>query len=149
MNALGEKIPTAWIWLVPFVGTIYWQWKYSEGVEHVTKGKTSGVLAFVLLFLLGFIGQAIVQSEFNKIDATVAGGFAPGAPQPTIPSGAPAPDNSFGGPVTTTQPSPIPINPMPPQPITPTAPAPGSDVVQPSVRPGNIQPPSQQPPQIS
>jgi len=75
MNNLGEKIPTAWIWLIPFVGTIWWYWKYSEGVEHVTNEKTSGVLAFALLFLLGFIGQAIIQDSFNKIVA-----FVPAAP---------------------------------------------------------------------
>lgn len=75
MNNLGEKIPTAWVWLIPVVGTIWWYWKYAEGVEHVTNEKTSGVLAFVLLFLLGFIGQAIIQDSFNKIVAV-----APTAP---------------------------------------------------------------------
>jgi len=69
MNNLGEKIPTAWIWLIPMVGSIWWLWKYSEGVEHVTNEKVSGVLAFVLLFLLGNIGQAIIQDSFNKIVA--------------------------------------------------------------------------------
>jgi len=66
MNNLGEKIPTAWIWLIPFVGTIWWLWKYSEGVEHVTQNKISGVLAFVLLFCLATIGQAIIQNYFNE-----------------------------------------------------------------------------------
>ena len=67
MNRQGESIPTAWIWLIPFVGTIWWYWKYSEGVDHVTHEKISGILAFVLLMLLGFIGQAIIQDTFNKI----------------------------------------------------------------------------------
>lgn len=71
MNNLGEKIPTAWIWLIPCVGTIWWMWKYSEGVEHVTNNKISGVLAFVLLFLLGTIGEAILQNYFNE-DVAVA-----------------------------------------------------------------------------
>jgi hypothetical protein len=71
MNKLGEDIPTAWIWLIPFVGGIWWLWKYSEGVEHVTREKLSGVLAFVVLILLGHIGQAIVQNSFNKITGSV------------------------------------------------------------------------------
>ena len=66
MNQLGQSIPTAWIWLIPFVGIIWWYWKYSEGVENVTNEKLSGVLAFILLFLLGNIGQAIIQDYFNK-----------------------------------------------------------------------------------
>ncbi|HET9174424.1 MAG TPA: DUF4234 domain-containing protein [Candidatus Saccharimonadales bacterium] len=72
MNKLGEKIPTAFIWLIPIVGSIWWTWKYSEGVEHVTQGKMSGVLAFVVLWLLGPIGNAIVQDSFNKVDGVVA-----------------------------------------------------------------------------
>jgi len=72
MNNLGEKIPTAWIWLIPFVGTIWWMWKYAEGVEHVTHNKVSGVLAFILLFCLGTIGEAILQNYFNEDVAVVA-----------------------------------------------------------------------------
>ncbi len=94
MNAMGATIPTAWLLIVPFANW-YWLWKYCEGVEHVTGGQTSGVLAFVILFLLGIIGMAIIQSEFNKVGATVA---APGAsPQPFAAPGMPQPDNSFGG----------------------------------------------------
>lgn len=74
MNKLGAEIPTAWLIIIPIVN-IWWLWKYSEGVEKVTNGKTSGVLAFVLLFLLGVIGMAIVQYEFNGISET-----APAAP---------------------------------------------------------------------
>src|SRR5690554_4662556 len=67
MNARGEQIPTAWIWLIPFVGSVWWYWKYAEGVEHVTNKKMEGVMAFVLLMLLGSIGEAIIQDAFNKI----------------------------------------------------------------------------------
>jgi len=65
MNKLGAKIPTAWLIIIPFVN-IWWLWKYCEGVEQVTHQKFSGVLAFVLLLLLGWIGQAIIQDSFNK-----------------------------------------------------------------------------------
>ncbi len=71
MNNLGENIPTAWIWLIPFIGWIWWLWKYSEAVEHVTGEKITGILAFVVLFLLGHIGQAIIQDSFNRIPTTV------------------------------------------------------------------------------
>ena len=67
MNSRGAQIPTAWIWLIPIVGGIYWLWKYSEGVEVVSGSQTSAGLAFVLLFILGVIGHAIVQSSFNKV----------------------------------------------------------------------------------
>ena len=66
MNELGADIPTAWWLLVP-IGNIWWLWKYSEGVEQVTKDKYSAGLAFALLFLTSIIGQAIIQTEFNKI----------------------------------------------------------------------------------
>lgn len=67
MNALGANIPSAWLLIVPFVN-VWWVWKYSEGVQHVTDGKLSSVLAFILQYLLGVIGMMIIQNEFNKID---------------------------------------------------------------------------------
>ena len=76
MNENGAKIPTAWLIIVPIVN-FWWMWKYGEGVEVVTNGKMSGVLAFILMLLLGFIGQAIIQDSFNK----VADG-APSSPAP-------------------------------------------------------------------
>lgn len=66
MNKLGEKIPTALIWFIPIVGQVWWLWKYSEGVEHVTCEKLNAPVVFLLCFLLGPIGQAIVQDSFNK-----------------------------------------------------------------------------------
>jgi len=65
MNAKGANIPTAWLIIIPLVN-LWWLWKYAAGVEKVTGGKTSGAVAFILLFLLGVIGAAIVQASFNK-----------------------------------------------------------------------------------
>lgn len=65
MNSQGANIPTAWLIIVPIVG-YWWMWKWSGGVEHVTRGKTSQVIAFILIFLLGPIGAAICQDAFNK-----------------------------------------------------------------------------------
>jgi len=66
MNQVGANIPSAW-WLIVPIGNIWWQWKYSEGVERVTRGKLGGAVAFLLIFLLGIIGMAIVQSNFNTV----------------------------------------------------------------------------------
>src|SRR5665213_2161446 len=98
MNRLGAEIPTAWLLIIPFVG-IYWLWKYSEGVEKVTGGKLSTPLVFVMFYLIGIIGMAIIQNEFNSIGATPLAAAVPPAPMPMQP-GQPMPDNSFGGPLT-------------------------------------------------
>jgi hypothetical protein len=66
MNNQGAQIPTAWLLIVPIVN-LYWMWRYSGGVEQVTKGGQSQAIAFILLFLLGPIGMAIIQNEFNKL----------------------------------------------------------------------------------
>lgn len=71
MKSKGADIPTAWLLIVPIV-SIYWLWKYSVGVEKVTNGKISAILSFLLLYLLGFIGAAIIQDSFNNLDAAVA-----------------------------------------------------------------------------
>src|SRR3989344_6278654 len=81
MNSLGAKIPTAWLIIVPLVN-IWWMWKYSEGVEQVTGGKLNGVLAIVLLWLLGSIGGAIVQDSFNN-NVSAAAASEPSTPEPT------------------------------------------------------------------
>jgi cytochrome bd-type quinol oxidase subunit 2 len=73
MVKCGADIPTAWLLLVGvifFPITIWWQWKFAGGVEHVTRGKMSQVIAFILIFLLGLIGIAIIQAELNKAEGT-------------------------------------------------------------------------------
>src|SRR5512133_3900864 len=65
MNRIGAKIPTAWLIIIPIVN-IWWTWEYCGGVEKVTKGKMSQVIAFILIWLLGIIGIAIIQDSFNK-----------------------------------------------------------------------------------
>lgn len=65
MNTRGAGIPTALLLLVPLVN-IWWMWRWSSGVEIATRKSMSGPVAFLLLFFLGVIGQAIVQTELNK-----------------------------------------------------------------------------------
>lgn len=131
MNNLGATIPTAWLLIVPFVN-IYWLWKYSEGVEKVTNAAITGVLAFVLQFLLGSIGSAILQNEFNKPIASAAPGV-PGAPMAAFQvDNSPQPDASFGGPVAS------PATPQLAAPVMPTM----SEVITPTPQsdPSNAQP---------
>ena len=66
MNERGASIPTAWLIIVPFVN-IWWLWKYCEGVEMVTSSKISTVLGFIVIWLTGSIGHAIIQDSFNKV----------------------------------------------------------------------------------
>jgi hypothetical protein len=61
----GADIPTAWLIIVP-IASIYWMWKWAGGVEHVSRGKMSQAIAFILVFLLSLIGMAIIQAELNK-----------------------------------------------------------------------------------
>jgi len=68
MNARGAQIPTAWLLIIP-IANIYWIYRYSQGVEAVTSGDMSTGVAFILLFLLGIIGMAIIQSRFNSVSA--------------------------------------------------------------------------------
>jgi len=66
MNRLGAGIPSAFLMLIPIV-SIYWTWKYCEGVGYVTRKELSGPVAFLLLFLLSIIGIAIIQASLNKV----------------------------------------------------------------------------------
>ena len=67
LNQRGAQIPTAWIWLIPLVGGIYWMVKYVQGVEVATQGQKSALAAFLWLFLLGPIGEAVLQSSYNNV----------------------------------------------------------------------------------
>ena len=112
MNERGATIPTAWFIIIPFVN-IWWLWKYSEGVEKVTGGKLSGVLAFLLLLLLGPIGDAVVQDSFNhNVVATDPGqSAAPVAPVSSAPPEATAvPPANPEPPVTTPPPPSAPVS---------------------------------------
>ncbi|MFZ2560257.1 MAG: DUF4234 domain-containing protein [Candidatus Nanoperiomorbaceae bacterium] len=64
-NGDNPHILTAWIWVIPF-GTIWWQWRYSEGAAKAISDKYSNAVVFLLTWLLGPIGDAILQDAFNK-----------------------------------------------------------------------------------
>ncbi|HUC87824.1 MAG TPA: DUF4234 domain-containing protein [Candidatus Binatia bacterium] len=124
MNKLGEKIPTAWIWLIPFVGGIWWYWKYSEAVEHVTHEKLNWVMSLIVLLLLGSIGQAIIQDFFNKLQPAIAPATTP--PVATVPVGSTMtpeqPVNVAAAPSAPQMPNPTPPSQQPPTYIPPNPP---------------------------
>ena len=66
MNAKGAQIPTAWLLIIPFVD-FWWLWKFCQGVELVTNKEMGAGVAFLLIFLIGLIGMAIIQSSLNKV----------------------------------------------------------------------------------
>lgn len=68
MVKCGAEIPTAWLLIVP-IANLYWIWKWSQGVEHVTRGKSSAGMTFIMVLVVNqffFIGSAIVQGSLNK-----------------------------------------------------------------------------------
>lgn len=139
MNKLGANIPTAWLIIVPFV-SIWWMWKYAEGVEKVTNEKTSGVLAFLLLWLLGSIGAAIIQDSFNKIEAA---GVPGNAPSPADPNASAQPIAAEPAPAAVPAPA---VDPVPP---VAQAPAPTAEPAAPEPAPAPPEspaPPTMTPP---
>jgi hypothetical protein len=71
MVRLGADIPSAWLMIIPIVN-FWWLWKYSGGVSMVTKNSMSQAVAFIILLLLGGIGDAVIQDSFNKINLVPA-----------------------------------------------------------------------------
>src|ERR1041385_7505631 len=67
MTERGADIPTAWLIIIP-IANIYWLWKWSAGVEYVSRGKMWGGVAFLLMSLLNWgIAPGILQATFNEI----------------------------------------------------------------------------------
>ncbi len=87
VKALGADVPTTWLFIVPFV-SVWWIWKFSEGTAQVSNG--SAAVNFILLFLVGPIGAAVIQSELNTSTAR-PGLQGYGAPSYGAPTGYGAP----------------------------------------------------------
>jgi len=132
LNRLGANIPTAWLLIVP-LANLYWIWKYCEGVEQVTNGQISAVLALILLLLLSIVGLAILQSEYNKLNLQPVGVGNPGGANAMPPSVAPVAPPSAN--------PTAPIQPSDDTPVEPAQPKPFND--EPPVHP--TQPPAEPP----
>ena len=70
MVARGAQIPTTWLIIIPIVNLFYY-WKWSKGVEHVSEG-ASGPLTFILWLLLSPVAMIYAQVQFNKVGGAVA-----------------------------------------------------------------------------
>ena len=77
----GADVPTAWFIIIPLVN-IWWLWKYSKGVEHVTNNQLSGLISFILLVLLDSIGMLVIQHYFNKVATPAMTGATDKVPSP-------------------------------------------------------------------
>lgn len=78
MVTKGADIPTAWLIIIP-IANLYWAYKYCLGVEKVTNGKMSAVMALVLMLVLSIVGMAIIQDAFNNVGSETTP--APQVPQ--------------------------------------------------------------------
>ena len=69
LNALGAQIPTAWLLLVFPTGSLYWLYKYAEGVAQVLDKRDSPVLWFLLLtsFIWSLFPVVVVQEKLNQM----------------------------------------------------------------------------------
>ncbi len=61
----GMSIPNSFLLVVPFAN-YWWMWKYGQAAEKFVKNKVQAVLVFILIALLGAIGNAIMQDYYNK-----------------------------------------------------------------------------------
>ena len=62
-QAYAAEIPTAWLLLVPFVGPLYWMWKWSAGAEQATG--TSSISVFLLMIVLPIVGVPVMAAKFK------------------------------------------------------------------------------------
>lgn len=82
--------------------TFYWFFRFSKAVGAYTGGELNTAVTFILLYLLRFIGIAVIQDKFNDMLAggaapsgqAFAGAAAPVAGQPTVEQTLP-PQQSF------------------------------------------------------
>lgn len=65
MKAQSASIPTTWFLIIPFAN-IYFMWKFSQGIEMVTKKGMSATACFLWIFLFSTIGMAVTQDKINK-----------------------------------------------------------------------------------
>ena len=124
----------------------YWFFKYSKSINEYTKGKMGTAVSFLLLWLLHFIGVALVQDAIND---TLEAGPSTGA-QPIGPSGQDpvAPMGQFPQTPPPAPMQPITSNPapQPAEPMTMQTSAQVETMAQTPVTPESMQIPAQQSP---
>lgn len=67
INAMGAQIPSAWLFIIPFVN-LYFLYRFSEAFSiYVLKNKSQTVTYFLLLTLLWPIGTLVCQHNMNEV----------------------------------------------------------------------------------
>jgi len=140
---------------------VYWFLKYSKAVHEYTNGELSTAVTFMLLWILRFVGIAVIQDKFNDMVITGASSAMPAniptSMAPQTPDTTPAPIVTPAAPVMGTEQSPMPTNepavpsseqaPMPQQPPATIQPQSPVDPTKPETYDQQSQvPPSTQPP---
>jgi len=74
-------IPPSWHLVVPILNII-WMWHWAGGVQKATNGRTTQIVAFLLVFFLGIIGMILIQLKFNELAGggpmmAAGGGYPP------------------------------------------------------------------------
>lgn len=125
-SASGANLVSILVGIVAIVAvvpiTFYWLFKFSKAVSEYTHGEINTAVAFLLLWLLRFIGLAVIQDKFNDMLAAGTGLAAPadaGFASAPVATTSPMPDQSPSGPVTSEAPAPVaPAPTMPPAPVS-------------------------------
>ena len=69
INNLGGRIPTAWLFIIPFVN-IYFIYRFTqEFTKIVLHDDTQAASYFILFLFLPFIGVLFFQSKMNKVSS--------------------------------------------------------------------------------
>ncbi len=66
LKAKGAEIPH-WILIFIPIASWYYMWKFCVGVAKVTNDAFSAGVSFLLMFFLGALGMAIVQTKLNEV----------------------------------------------------------------------------------
>jgi hypothetical protein len=67
LTRLGARIPSPWLLAAWPVGPLYFAWCWAEGVGLASGRRTSATAAFLAVVLLGPVGIALLQREFNRL----------------------------------------------------------------------------------
>ena len=65
LNAMGAKIPTAWLLIIPFVN-FYFFYRYSQAFTKYVNRDNPPLAYFALLMVLPWIATFIFQDYINK-----------------------------------------------------------------------------------
>lgn len=125
-STTGANLASILVGIVAIVAvlpiTFYWFFKFSKAVSEYTRGEINTAVAFLLLWLLRFIGLAVIQDKFNDMLAAGTSQVTPadaGFASAPVATPSPVPDQTPSSPATPEAPASV-----APAPLTPPAPLP-------------------------